>query len=196
MINHKYKFLFIHIPKTSGRSIEICLNNTCGRDDNARRFNGPNKLLRNPHRTLDSYYRIYTKQKLKNYFKFTLIRNPFDRMVSEYFYSKRRRLTKTRDFKTFVMNNEIDTHSYSMHNAPQIDFFINSARVDYIGRFENLEEDFNIICDKIGIDRQQLPHTNKTNHKHYTEYYDDETRAIVTKRYARDIECFDYKFGE
>ncbi len=174
----------------------MALTDTCGMDDNARRFNGPNQFLCNPHRTLDDYYKIYSKQELKSYFKFTVVRNPFDRIVSEYFYSRRRGLTQSRDFKTFVVNGEIDTHSYPNHNIPQINFFVDKKRIDYIAKFKNLQEDFKTICDKIGIPHQELPHKNKTKHKHYTEYYDDETKSIVEKKYAKDIEYFGYKFGE
>jgi len=68
--------------------------------------------------------------------------------------------------------------------------------IHFIGRFETLQQDFNTVCDRIGIVWQELPHRNKSEHKHYTEYYDDELREIVTERYASDIDRFGYEFGE
>ena len=148
-----------------------------------------------------------------SYFSFTFVRNPWSRLVSTWknkcfsditsivykeIYSPYRN-----SFKDFIFTLSEDPDKFyakwegviDRHVRPYIDLCpLND--IDFIGRFENLQEDFNTICDKIGIPQQQLLHENKTKHKHYTEYYDDETRQIVAEKYAKDIEYFNYKFGE
>ena len=142
----------------------------------------------------------------REYFKFVFVRNPYDRMVSNWkmFTTTPFALRKIKSyqnhlvedierisFKEFVnLTDHIDNHHWDEQY-----YFIRS-KPDFIGRFENFQEDFNELCDKLGTQHQQLPVTNKTKHKHYTEYYDDETRQIVAEKYAKDIAMFGYDFGE
>ena len=82
--------------------------------------------------------------------------------------------------------------------APQSDRLMINGKmaVDFIGRFENLQEDFNVVCDKIGKDRSVLPHVFQTKHAHYTQYYNDRAREIVGQIYQSDIKFFKYQFGD
>ena len=67
--------------------------------------------------------------------------------------------------------------------------------VDFLGRFENLHEDFVRLCRIIGIGPQELPHASTQRpHADYREYYDDATRWKVAEHWARDIETFGYEF--
>ena len=150
-----------------------------------------------------------------SYFSFAFTRNPFDRLLSEFkwqghvWWEKYDLFKYKFNFKNFVkhivaMKLPFSHHRFTSqihdnkHRADKDWSMVQFVEgdVDFIGKFENLQEDFNIICDKIGIERQELPHKNKSKHRHYTEYYDDETRQIVAERYAKDIEYFGYKFGE
>ena len=186
MINHKHKFIFIHIPKTAGLSIYSQL-----------------PLRKHIHKKLSNY----DNDKINEYFTFSFVRNPFDRTVSTYHFlnsescmkwprsnRKIHNLVKSMTFSEFIKNL---FRIRNKHLESQFNYIAhNSLKINFIGKFENLQEDFNIICDKIGIPRQQLPYKNKSKHKHYTEYYDEETKQIVAERYAKDIEYFRYEFGE
>ena len=194
MINHKYKFIFVHIPKTGGVSIERSLG-----------YNG----LR--HQT-------YSNDKNKEYFRFTFVRNTYDLLVSWYSFQPGIKQSY-HDFKTWVKSgcpshakdevlrkrpqdqhrhdkNYINIDGTTWNIYEHLQQFRWATDIDFIGRYENLQNDFNIICDKIGIPPRQLPHKNKSKHKHYTEYYDDEAREIVAKKYAKDIEYFGYEFAQ
>lgn len=196
MISLKNKFIFIHVPKCCGSSIEkVLADDSCILRGNT----WPHNLkLHYPlnHCTLNDIKESKVLHpNFDKFYSFTFVRNPFSRLVSEYFYLKDR-LKLSNDIKKELIylasqnkNGVMGNHCMHQHK------FIND-KINFIGKFENLQEDFDIICDKIGIPQQQLPHHNKTKHKHYTEYYDDETREIVAQKYARDIEYFGYKFGE
>ena len=143
----------------------------------------------------------------ENYFKFAFVRNPWDRFASCYFYLKAGGMNEAYDvrdrkifldqhdsFEDFILNTNFNRLFAQQHFKPQSYYL--DKEIDFIGRFENLQEDFNIVCDKIGVPQQHIPHKNKSDHKHYTEYYTNRTRGIVEEKYKKDIEYFGYKFGE
>ena len=200
MIDDKHKFIFIHIPKTGGTSIELTFK---------KRIKGSHK-----HLTLFDYENEL-KSEIEKYFIFSVIRNPWDKLVSYWKYRQGKphapvdgKLNEFDKWLKFISSLDLNNLNGKTARGNIPDFRMgldlqfnsllnkkNEINVNLI-RFENFQEDFNTICDKIGIPKLQLPHKNKSKHKHYTEYYDDETRSIVAEKYAKDIEYFGYEFGE
>lgn len=213
MISHKYKFVFIHVPKTAGSSIEAVLQKEadCKKIEESFEDVSLKTCPFCPPRWCVKHKPFYLlNEEIKKYYSFGFVRNPWDLMVSSFHWwlkSKHpgwvrhgmQNLLKEVNFGNFIRSdmkhylNQMDHKNYGQL------FWLQDAgcaEVDFVGRFENIQEDFNTVCDEIGIEQQTLPHKNKSKHKHYTEYYDDETRQIVAEKYAKDIEYFGYKFGE
>tara|TARA_R110000824_G_C14939789_1_gene649666 strand:+ start:119 stop:697 length:579 start_codon:yes stop_codon:yes gene_type:complete len=185
--------------------------------------NYPNEKIYHPQYVLVSRVidRIATEVDISKYFTFAFVRNPYDRAVSSWKFGdyhadwncdftefcKTLKTIETNPKETFFWGG-FPKSLFSNYSRRQIAGLINhscdqyplifgkNASVNFVGRFENLQQDFDTLCDKVGIKRQKLPHKNKTKHKHYTEYYDDETRQIIAEKYAKDIEYFGYEFGE
>ena len=166
-----------------------------------------NKL--NQHEKFYSVKQFFIKNQLdiNEYFKFSFVRNPWSRIVSSFIYGKKQaeetdpwtdwaNHLKDLDFLDFtkVYGPELQLTWVSDKKMPKNDLGEPDIGLDFIGKNETLQEDFDYICDKIGVHRQKIAHVNKSSHKYYTEYYDDETRDIISKKYAKDIEYFKYEF--
>tara|TARA_B100000214_G_scaffold361141_1_gene324243 strand:+ start:322 stop:912 length:591 start_codon:yes stop_codon:yes gene_type:complete len=194
IISHKHKFVFTEAPKTATSSIVKTFS----------RLGIERTSDYNTHATLPNQY-INNSE----YFVFRFTRNPWSRWVSAYFFWLHGRVARRILSGKEKNKGVISAHRVACEKTPMewIRYrlskiasnsweFDNPTNYNFVGKFENLQEDFNIVCDRIGIPRQQLLHANKSKHKHYTEYYDDETRKVVAEKYAKDIEYFDYKYGE
>jgi sulfotransferase famil protein len=200
MISFQKRFLFVHIPKTAGNSIQSVLRNYSedelvalrGAQDGVERFG-----LRNPkykirkHSTLADYRAALGEETFRSLYKFTCVRNPWDRMVSLYFRASRG--VEQWDPKAFrqMLLNARSAADYLRLEKREKDPFVN---VDCILRFETLAEDFRLVCAKLDIPAVPLPQYNRSNRGHYSIYYDDALRAFVRRRFALEVERFGYTF--
>jgi hypothetical protein len=210
-INYKRKFIYIHIPKTAGTSILCSLFNiNVGQDEMIDRRNldleyqkkhligEDGDFIRTNHYPL--YKILKVKSDVKDFFVFTFVRNPFDRLVSEYYYQKFNRNIPFNDYVLHIVKPAFDFGKleewFSFHLLPQFDFICinNEIRCDFLGKFESLEEDYNKVCKILGVEKALLPHYKKSLRKDYRSYYNDASRAIVEKYYKKDLDEFDYTF--
>ena len=208
MISDKSKFIYIHIPKTAGESVEEALSG---------RFKDSRIVSSDPHWNIiikhDTYieHDYSTEESLDNFFTFSFVRNPWDRMVSHWKYFMETKRSPEMPFEEFVfdfhrvLKEAVNGHWWNPYRkyiftAPQLDFLTNDkgeVKVDFVGRFENLQADFNFICKKLNTKEMQLPHKNKTSRKGYKEYYKtQECIDEVSKKYKKDIEYFKYNFDD
>ena len=191
--------IFVHIPKTAGISVSKSLFGNAGGN----------------HMTIDQYQLVFSRNEFKTYFKFAFVRNPWDRLVSAYHFMKEggfgaddqkwaeKNLAEYHDFGDFVKGwlnrKNIQSPSSVVHFLPQFKFVCtkdNVPAVDFIGYFENLEEDMAYIRDRLGISGRELLFLNKTRSRRqdYRSYYTEETKNIVADVYREDVRIFGYDF--
>ena len=202
MISFQKRFLFVHIPKTAGNSIQTILRHYSedeivalrAEQDGIERFG-----LRNPnykikkHSTLAEYRAALGEAQFHDLYKFTCVRNPWDRLVSYYFGTTQ--LVEPWDRKEFrkLMLRALSVTDYLRLNQGEADPFDN---MDYIMRFENLADDFRAVSARLAIPDAPLPQYNRSNREHYSKYYDAELYELIRKRFAPEIDRFGYAFEE
>ncbi|RLA18258.1 MAG: sulfotransferase [Gammaproteobacteria bacterium] len=201
VISHQHHFVFLHLPKTAGTSIEVALGLRYGRtggwDPNSCEIVGETK------------HHVVPAAIPQDYTVFTFVRNPWDRILSYYMFRREPRNAKRRNihpderrisFRDWLLRLD-EFRRYRRINAAFTIAVDNQSRIigdlpQFVGRFENLTEDLNIICERVGVEPTALSNVNPTVHKTeaYAYYYTDETRDIVARLYREDIDRFGYEF--
>jgi len=234
MLIPEYKSILGHIPKTAGQSIENYLLNKrkknrpsdgknhllCPNNDPK---NGPQRLA---HLTATDYVKFayISEREFKEYFKFSIIRNPWARVVSFYKFRGFNNLVSFNHFVNRYLPEYFEKEYWFFR--PQTDFIFDDNEnlvVDFVGRFESLDKDFNSIAEKMNIPFSKLPFDNvsegkkiisrksfnlikkhpealshlnfmNTENKDYKELYNSTSKEIVEKLYERDMDLLKYKY--
>ncbi|NBG66139.1 sulfotransferase family 2 domain-containing protein [Acidiluteibacter ferrifornacis] len=204
IVSHKYKFIYVAIPKTATHAIRFALRRHLGSDDweqvdlfhQSRLPYKEFQDITHGHITSSEAKRVLSEEVWDSYFKFTFVRNPFDRFISYAFF-------RHRSSEIFA-NNKLGIMKLLFKNPslgddilfkPQWNFVTNEFGeniVDFIGRFESLQSDFDAVCQKVGLPQIKLELHNSSEHNNYEHYLDEELIGLISSYYKEDLECFDY----
>ena len=226
IINHKYKFIFLKTRKTAGTSIEIALSKHCDTNDiitlskkdkrkrqelgfgEVQNYNVPLRFY-----TKLDWLRYLGRGKRKeffnhasahfirenvgediwrSYFKFCFERNPFDKAISRYYWSTREPRPEISDYLESVQINLLSNWDIYTIN--------DQIAVDFVGRYENLEDDLAIVKDKLGIFGElSLPKAKgayRLNRDHYSNVLNPQARTRIELICAKEMLAFDYRWKE
>jgi hypothetical protein len=200
-------FLMIHVPKTGGTSIAKAVDPWIihAPTDKWNKIisrlhlrKDPAKFLLRVHGDLRYACKVLPPGLTESLFKFAFVRNPWDRLVSEYSFVLDREIhprnKEVRELGSF--GNYLRYENQRARGRSQADMLRNSSGqvgVDFVGRFENLSKDFDEVARRIGV-QVSLPHLNRTRHRDFREYYDPKARDYVAKHWKDEIELFGYEF--
>jgi hypothetical protein len=181
VISHRHKTILVHIPRTGGSSIEklIVGDDMWGLG-----------LLHEKHLSASQLKEKYADY-WDDYFKFAFIRNPWEMVVSRYHMPFNEDCNAQSGNSLLYFLKNVILPDWEM-GSPQCSAYINEE-IDFIGRYENYDADRQKVLDIVGVENRHS-HIEKTEHRHYSEYYDDETRELVAEMFADDIRRFGYEF--
>lgn len=215
LLSHRYNFLFVHIAKTGGTSVRDALDRLRWQDPKyypmwlcsrlSALFNHELACKLPRHAKAIAAQEMLPRELYHRLFKFAFVRNPWDLQVSSYHHLQRERpqlLADVSSFEAFIRFKLDPQRPYQYHLDTSIelqsDYLVDlhgRLIVDFIGHYERFDEDFEQVCQRIGITPPQLPHKRKaTDRRDYRSYYSDALAEQVAEHFRLDIERLHYRF--
>jgi hypothetical protein len=202
IISHKYKFIFFPIPKTGTHSIRFALRPYLGPKDeehvalfhHSKLITGNFEHRKNGHISVQEIRPWFSEDQWNSYYKFTFVRNPFDRFISACFFKypflkkEQENLLRCRAWLKIILQKE-QKNSQTIFK-PQMDFISNTdgeIAVDFIGKTENINKDFCTIANHLGLKGGDLQKINSTTHNPPSYYLDPELENNLRIIYKQDF---------
>ncbi len=206
IVSHLHRYIFVAMPKTGTHSVRQALREHLGPDDIEQVGLFVNKRfpfdevaqIKHGHLSVRQMRPYLGDAVCDDYFKFTFVRNPFDRFVSYCAFMTRQHGAFERDPQGTMRRILFELRPMDhVHFQPQYTLLTNDAdalEMDLIGRVERMQDDYDTICAKIGIASRALEKVNSSKRGDYRQYYDQALIDGVAELYRRDLELFDYRF--
>ena len=177
--------------------MEVALSKMCDSEDIVTPINPP--VVGHAPRNYTDFYNHIPASEIKskvsnkvwnNYYKFCFERNPWDKIVSWFMYRKKE------NFYRYIKNQ--DNNPNGFRKSFEMYTIDGKVVIDFLGRYENLYKDFQYVCNKLGLPWDGTLSKEKSEfrpkNRHYSTYYDSETREIIQKKYSREIDLLGYSF--
>ena len=207
IISHKHRFIFFAVPKTGTHSIRQALRPhlDSGDEEQVRLFEQHSfsqpelKAVGHGHLSVQQVRPVLGAETFDRYFKFAFVRNPWDRFISFCAFISR----ATGRF-------EDDPHGFMarmIHSPPPLQQMLYQPQaalltdqdgrlaMDFVGRVEDMEQDYQRICQHLQLEARPLEQVNSSRHRPYVDYYSPQLRDVVAEKYQQDIEMFGYRFN-
>ena len=211
IVSHRHKFVFFAVPRTGTHAIRAALRPFLGADDWEQeglmdRVRSPLPALahiRHGHIALRRARPHLPETVWRSYFKFAVVRNPWDRFVSACTMLNTQNAGYVGNETVWMKRTLANLRGGVNHGDFQMLMLLRTQTgllvdadgrlgVDFLGRYENLQDSFAAICRRIGLPEQRLPTLNATARSAHDTCYDDELRRLVTDFYRRDFELLGY----
>ena len=216
MISNRHKCIFIHISKCAGSSIESAFgidisNISTSNNKNLFGWNDEHKLYlqhATPQQLLD--HGFVSKKIWNTYYKFVIIRNPWERAVSDYIWMMNA-IRKTDSFKNYllkkgkfkdVLTDKFNDSYRGDHLNKQKDYFhYNGEDVIYdnIIRMEDINSGLTRVIEDLSLPKDffnRKANRSKKNYSHYSHFYNAKRKKLFESVFSEDIEFLDYKYEE
>lgn len=206
IISHQHKFIFFAIPKTGTHSIRFALRPHLGINDeeHVNLFYQSKLNLTSFNERTDGHISVseikphINAEIWNSYFKFCFVRNPWDRFVSAVFFKNQTVQRQPKLAAPLMAYTLAKLKSEpNLWFRAQTSFLLNTENeieMDFIGRVENMQDDFDKICSKLNLPQIDLEHRNTSKHDDYKIYYTEELKNKVSELYQEDIERLAYQF--